>query len=126
MDILVIIGVLFLLMHLRFPPRGQDDLIQGVNKESTDTLKGIAAVFVVLGHLLQSTNDGFLADSFKRVGMYAVCVFFVFSGYGLLTSYKRSEGQFIGYWKKELPQCCCLIWSLRFCISACVCCWEKI
>lgn len=67
-----------------------------LSRENMDCLKGIFAVCVLIHHLFQYSG------LFRRtilglqlLGSWSVAIFFFFSGYGLLVSYKKSGENYI-------------------------------
>lgn len=63
-----------------------------ISLENTKPIKGILALVVMLHHISQNTAGGVLLREFEPIGYLPVAVFFFFSGYGLLKSYKEKKG----------------------------------
>lgn len=77
-----------------------------LNKQDSDTIKGIATSFVILAHLtiyLKNTGGGHFKalDIFNVMGGMGVLLFFFVSGYGLYKGYSCKK---IGvqFWKKRI------------------------
>lgn len=67
-----------------------------INRKDTNVLKGIAIIFVILGHL------GILKYGTWEGGLYGVAIFLVLSGYGIQKSY---ENQGLNkYWLKKFEK----------------------
>lgn len=72
--------------------------------QTCNCLRGIFAIVVVLHHLAQRTESGFLLPYFNKVGVISVGVFFFFSGYGLQKQYlKNGEKYRKNFLIKRLP-----------------------
>lgn len=65
----------------------------GWNKYSTKAIKGICAVFVMLSHIFTQVS---------WAGFLAVGIFFAFSGYGLLYSWKTKENYLDSFFQKRI------------------------
>ena len=62
-----------------------------VSKSSTDQLRGIFIVVMVIHHISQRMADPGLLRPFNEMGYFAVGMFFFFSGFGLTKSFKNKE-----------------------------------
>ena len=85
---------------------GMNTLSFVLSKEKTRILKGVAILFVLLGHM--GILDG--------AGTWGVHIFVFLSGYGLLCSAEKTE--LANYWKKRIgnvyiPYLCC---TVIFCV----------
>lgn len=67
----------------------------GYNKYSTKAVKGICAILVMLSHIF---------GQLSWVGYIAVGIFFCFSGYGLLYSWKTKDNYLDGFIKKRIAR----------------------
>lgn len=66
--------------------------------DTTNCLKGICAVCVVIHHLYQQTDiakEHIIGKFLQSLGFLAVAVFFFLSGYGLVVSVKRKGTDYI-------------------------------
>ncbi|TGE33822.1 acyltransferase [Desulfosporosinus sp. Sb-LF] len=61
-----------------------------MNKQSTEQLKGIAILLVVLGHLFVTKFINCSSLAFGYLGAQGVAIFLVLSGYGLTTSFLKN------------------------------------
>ena len=69
-----------------------------LSRENMDCLKGIFAVCVLIHHLFQYSGlfrRTILGSILQLLGSWSVAIFFFFSGYGLLVSYKKSGENYI-------------------------------
>ena len=67
------------------------------SKSNTQALKGFAAIFIFIFHILLGYN---LTPFFNMWGAFFVTVFLILSGYGLEESYKQNG--LAGYWQKRM------------------------
>lgn len=58
-----------------------------MNKQSTEQLKGIAILLVVIGHLFVTKFINSTNPAFNYLGAQGVAIFLILSGYGITTSY---------------------------------------
>lgn len=72
-----------------------------LDKDSTNIIKGICCICVVLGHLGQILSGGFITETFLVIQLLGlpVPIFFFLSGYGMTCSL-RSKCNGNDYWKK--------------------------
>lgn len=84
MDLLAAFAFLFFVWKIRFSKT--DFFSDYLSLENTQMIKGIMAVLVVLHHLYREIGEGVLFFFFDNVGVFCVCLFFFFSGYGLQKS----------------------------------------
>lgn len=68
-----------------------------MNRESTTTIRGIAILIIIIGHVGVS---GFDLRVFNPFGGIGVAMFLFLSGYGLTESYKNNGLR--GFWKKKI------------------------
>lgn len=83
-----------------------------LSRDSTDSIKGLAILVVVLHHLVQRTDDPGWAGEFTYLGYLAVALFFFLSGYGLAASLQNRNDGMRGFLQKRLskvyiPFLCC-------------------
>lgn len=103
-DILPLVLVGLFLVGLK--SRGETT---GINEDylSLDTgnsLRGFFAMVVVLHHLAQRTEAGWLFQFFEHVGHLPVAAYFFLSGYGLQKSYMTSENYQKRFLRRRLPK----------------------
>ena len=67
------------------------DRIFFMSKSSTDQLRGIFIVVMVIHHISQRMANPGLLTPFNYMGYFAVGMFFFFSGFGLTKSFKNNE-----------------------------------
>ena len=66
-----------------------------LQKQNSNLIKGLMAVLVVAHHLYQYSHvidTPIMSYIFASLGYLAVAVFFFYSGYGLMESYKNRGG----------------------------------
>ena len=74
-----------------------------LSKETTNSLRAIFALTVVMHHLSQRVEGGFLFHCFSFVGNLAVGVFFFISGYGLMKQHQINPEYQRGFLRHRLP-----------------------
>ena len=102
-DFPAILFFILLLWHIRRTETEENDLI---SKEDGLSLRGMAALLVLLHHLAPSTENGLLLPKFYSVGAggIAVSLFFFLSGYGLQKQYIiNGESYRKSFLKKRIP-----------------------
>lgn len=76
-----------------------------LEKEDVVAVKGVAACFVILGHLLRALGTSVvispLLNSFTVLGGMGVLLFFFVSGYGLFKGYGHRKPSFM-FWRKRI------------------------
>lgn len=88
-----------------FSIRRKKDEYENLDKETTDSIKGVLVLGVVLSHLATKVNKGpfLLQFPFGQIGMYCVILFFFLSGYGLIKSYiKKGEVYLDSFWSRKI------------------------
>ncbi len=84
---------------------------QAFSLKQTKALQGFLALCIMFHHIGQKTCASWLASSIPRypgleifvpMGFYFVALFFFFSGYGLLKSYKAKPNYLVGFPKKRI------------------------
>ena len=81
----------------------QKDIMISIDQKQSEYIRGIAIVFVVLGHIL----GGFKvldANITNILGIGGVTMFLFLSGYGLYRSYQKNGLQFKAYWDKKIEK----------------------
>lgn len=109
MDLFVIIFILIVLVGIR-PLRYNENYI---GQESTTAIKGIFAIIILYNHSRQylATSADWTASQYTNLynsiidtfGQLMVVMFLVYSGYGIMESYKRKKENYIkGFFKKRI------------------------
>lgn len=113
MDIIVILFFLIVLWRVR----PVSDNSGYIGKESTTAIKGIFAIFILFGHTRQylaDGNPGYATNSIihsrviydyvlNLIGQLMVVMFFVYSGYGIMESFKKKKDSYLnGFLKKRV------------------------
>lgn len=104
MDFLLLLFPVLLIPKMKIAPRGT--YFDSLSKENSQILKGICAVVIVFAHMSSNAMNIAKPDMiFKNlmfIGVYAVSVFFLFSGYGLSISYiKKGNAYLSGFFKNR-------------------------
>lgn len=74
-----------------------------VEKNTTDCLKGAAAVVVMFYHLTFYSDNRMLSLIFANTGQLAVAVFLFMSGYGLTVRFQKKGRQYFeGFWLNKV------------------------
>lgn len=74
------------------------------DRVTSEYLRGIAIVFVVLGHILGGQFGIFGAHITAILGTGGVSIFLLLSGYGLYQSYRKNGMETKSYWNKKLEK----------------------
>lgn len=114
MDIFIIIFMIILLIGLR-PTKNNPDYI---NRDTTTSIKGIFAVIILFSHSRQYFNtsqqitlpdiaiynyDHLFNSMLNFTGQLMVVMFLIYSGYGIMESYKRDKEKYLNtFFKKRL------------------------
>lgn len=72
-----------------------------LQRDQAQSLRGLFAIEIMLGHLGIATNSFFLFP-FRKAGILFVGCFFALSGYGLICGASKDASYFSGYWKKRI------------------------
>lgn len=75
-----------------------------INRISSEYLRGLAIVFVVLGHILGGTFGVIDEHTTSLLGIGGVNIFLLLSGYGLYCSYRKNGVQGKKYWDKKIEK----------------------
>ncbi len=103
-DIFALGFMVLALWGVKLAPRGQC-FPEPLEKSTTDSLRGLFALMVVLHHLSYYAYEGLLFSWFAYVGYLAVAVFFFLSGYGLSRQFKAVGTPYIKrIFTKKLPK----------------------
>lgn len=76
--------------------------------EQSKAVQGVAAAMIILHHLTQMVTKYGAIDRgpvtiLQSMGIYFVAIFFFFSGYGLMVSYRTKDNYMDGFLSKRLP-----------------------
>ena len=102
LDIIVLAFVLLIIFSVKYakPSHQHKDYL---DIESTTGLRGILAITIVLHHMSEKIDSGYVFPYFQHLGYLVVAVFFFLSGYGLLVSYKKKGKNYLkGFLKKRV------------------------
>lgn len=101
-DIIILAFLLLIVFSVKFAkPSHQHEDYLGI--ESTTGLRGILAITIVLHHMSEKIDSGYVFPYFQHLGYLVVAVFFFLSGYGLLVSYKKKGKNYLkGFLKKRV------------------------
>lgn len=87
--IIVILVVLFLAT--------QKNKTEVLSKEMTTGLKVICAFIIILCHLYKQVDPGSFIKYFSNWGTLSSAIFFLMSGYGLMISLRKSNGEYLNH-----------------------------
>lgn len=82
----------------------QMDSVLEIKRVPSEYIRGIAIVFVVLGHILGGTFGMIDTHIARMFGVGGVTIFLLLSGYGLYQSYQKNGLQGKLYWDKKLEK----------------------
>lgn len=83
---------------------GQMDRVLEIKRTPSEYIRGIAIVFVVLGHILGGTFGIIDTHITSILGIGGVTIFLLLSGYGLYQSYQKNRLQGRSYWDKKIEK----------------------
>lgn len=75
-----------------------------LSPQRCNSIKGLAAIFVVLHHISQRLSDVKFLEPFRYVGYLAVALFFFYSGYGMIKSFESKPNYLKDFWSKRIPK----------------------
>ena len=102
MKIAVLFSVVIFVVLLLWS-RKKQLYVHSISIDSSNCLKGIMAITVVLHHLSQSAPDFHILSPFRSFGSIAVGYFFFISGYGLMSSYQAKGRRYLtGFVEKRI------------------------
>lgn len=81
---------------------GRSDRILEIKRTPSEYIRGIAIVFVVLGHILGGVFGIIDTHITSILGIGGVTIFLLLSGYGLFQSYQQNGLQGKTYWDKKI------------------------
>lgn len=82
----------------------QMDRVLEIKRVPAEYIRGIAIVFVVLGHILGGTFGIIDTHITSILGIGGVTIFLLLSGYGLYQSYQKNGLQGKTYWDKKIEK----------------------
>lgn len=88
LDIFPILFYILILSSFRYRKGNIDCLFE---IENSNIIKGIATIAVILCHMALRTEGGLLFPKCAEYGTYAVSLFFLLSGYGLIKQHKTKK-----------------------------------
>ena len=91
MDIFILIFLFMCIITIRKSTNKKEKL----SKDIFCILKGICALFIVLGHISQKANSGFIFSYLEYFSTLAVSLYFFMSGYGLIKSYHKKGSEYL-------------------------------
>lgn len=102
MDYILLLYIFGMLLYLRMVKNEKvDDDYLSLDK--TSRLRGIMAMGIVLHHMSEVTVGGTLFPLLQHMGYLLVSLFFFFSGYGLMISYRRKGAIYLRqFWKDKI------------------------
>ena len=74
-----------------------------LSAETCLSWRGVFAVIILLHHTVESTGGGLLFSRFEWLGYLSAGIFFFFSGFGVMTQYRRSSRYAEGFLRRRLP-----------------------
>lgn len=80
------------------------DSVFEIKRVPSEYLRGLAIVFVVLGHILGGTFGIIDGHITSILGIGGVTIFLLLSGYGLYQSYQKNGLQGRAYWDKKIEK----------------------
>ena len=80
------------------------DSVLEIKRVPSEYIRGIAIVFVVLGHILGGTFGIIDTHITSILGIGGVTIFLLLSGYGLYQSYQKNGLQGRSYWDKKIEK----------------------
>ncbi len=86
MDIILLVFVLLIVFSFIF---NKNKSLDYLSVEQTTSLRGIAAIGIVMHHMSERTHGGMFFGYLAMIGYLLVALFFFLSGYGLLVQYKK-------------------------------------
>ncbi|WP_418551781.1 acyltransferase family protein [Prevotella sp.] len=103
MILTIILTVIFIVIYFLNYRNTRNYVIHTISRDSSNCLKGIMAIVIVLHHLSQWSDINLLRIIFGDFGVVVVGCFFFLSGYGLISSYKiKGEAYLTGFPLKRL------------------------
>ena len=92
MDIILAVYLLLIILSCRMKERGREDYL---SVDNTLTLRGIAAIGIILHHLAEKIHSGIVFGWMVIAGYLLVSFFFFLSGYGLLAQYRKKKDAYL-------------------------------
>lgn len=88
-----------------------------LNKKTTDWIRGIAILIIVIHHAVLQNNKFAFLYPFQVMGYGAVAAFLLLSGYGIGMSYRFKENYLDGFLKKKILRLYITFWTAYVVLS---------
>lgn len=82
------------------PVKGYND--EYLSLQSTIRIKGLSAIWIIIHHISQNINLGFISQIIGGIGSLFVALFLFISGYGLMFNFQNKNNYFQSYYKRIL------------------------
>ena len=114
MKISVIVLIFFFFLIFCIEKRNKNEYV--FTKDSTNKIKGILAIFIILHHLSHRISTSEVLSQFGCIGYIVVALFFMFSGYGLMKQYTKNKEKYTkNFLRKRIPTL-----LIPFIITSCI------
>jgi len=78
--------------------------MKNISLNSSNAIKGIAALCVILHHISQNLSNPYFLYIFQWFGTLSVSIFFFFSGYGISYQFYNKKNYLDSFWKRRLSK----------------------
>lgn len=105
LNLIVTAIIIFILIYgMKFAGFGKNFHDDFLSMDSTKSIRGLAAIGVILHHISQESyfQNTKTLSAFVNAGPYMVAIFFFCSGYGLMKNMLSKEDYFSGFIKKRV------------------------
>lgn len=106
----IVIYGLFILACFPARLRGRNAEHEWLDKNTTDWLRGIAILIVLIHHAVQKSGSFLFLYPFSVLGFGSVAIFFVLSGYGLGLQYQRKANYLRGFLQDKVSRMYIVFW----------------
>lgn len=100
--ILRMIVIIMITIITVYPVVYKDNGTFELKKTTTDKMKGVACIMVVIGHATFQLDGKGVFSLTWNLGFLALAIFFFVTGYGVITNIKNKEEYLKGFLKKRL------------------------
>lgn len=107
--LLVLISCLLIFYDIKICKKFNNDYL---SRDSSLSIRGAAAIFIVLHHLSQQIPVYNIFNVFKYIGFILVAIFFFLSGYGLKVALNNKKNYLEGFLFKHLSSIIIPFWML--------------